>query len=194
MNEVNFLQQVSQINIYSPIEIYDDQDKLYLVFSDLEGPSLLEMVNKMIESTQYFSNEQIATIIYQIAAFLNFIHVKSYIHRDIKPENISFQKKEDMRTLKITSFLTTKMKEGDFMVGINGSYLYMAPEMILGKPYDHKVDIWSLGIILYMLIAKKHPFGKFDNEVSRQNLKDKLIEKFNFVPKEDLIDFEAEEF
>lgn len=70
----------------------------------------------------------------------------------------------------------------------------MAPEMIMGESYDEKVDIWSLGIILYMLVALKHPIGYFDNEVSRQNLKEKLIEKYKYVPRDELIDFGAEEF
>lgn len=70
----------------------------------------------------------------------------------------------------------------------------MAPEMIRGKAYDEKVDVWSLGVLFYMLIALKHPIGQFDNEVSRQNLKAKLIEKFKFVPRDELIDFKADEF
>eukprot|EP00349_Pseudokeronopsis_sp_Brazil_P005171 CAMPEP_0202968234 /NCGR_PEP_ID=MMETSP1396-20130829/13473_1 /ASSEMBLY_ACC=CAM_ASM_000872 /TAXON_ID= /ORGANISM="Pseudokeronopsis sp., Strain Brazil" /LENGTH=69 /DNA_ID=CAMNT_0049694329 /DNA_START=241 /DNA_END=450 /DNA_ORIENTATION=- len=69
--------------------------------------------------------------------------------------------------MKVTSFLTCKKKDGSNMEGINGSYLYMAPEMIMGEAYNEKVDVWSLGILLYMLIAQRHPFGKFDNEMSR---------------------------
>ena len=70
----------------------------------------------------------------------------------------------------------------------------MAPEILLGEPYDDKVDVWSLGVVLYMLICLKHPLGDFDNEVSRQKMKDKLIEKYKFVPRDELISFMEEEF
>lgn len=70
----------------------------------------------------------------------------------------------------------------------------MAPEMIMGKSYDEKVDVWSLGVIFYLLCTLKHPIDYLDNEVYRRNLKDKLIEKFKFVPRDELIDFNAEEF
>ena len=70
----------------------------------------------------------------------------------------------------------------------------MAPEMLMGETYNEKVDIWSLGVIMYMLVTLKHPIGYFDNEISRQNLKEKLIEKFKFVPRDELIDFNSEEF
>lgn len=70
----------------------------------------------------------------------------------------------------------------------------MAPEMINGDPYDEKVDIWSLGIIIYLLVTLKHPLGYFDNEISRQNMKEKLAEKFKFVPRDELIDFTCDEF
>ena len=114
------------------------------------------------------TNEEIGAIIFQLAAVLHFMHQKGYVHRELKPENIGFEKENDFRSLKLTSFLTVKKKsEGETLTGINGSYLYMAPEMLMGEAYSEKVDIWSLGLIMYMLITQRHPLGYFDNEVSR---------------------------
>ena len=70
----------------------------------------------------------------------------------------------------------------------------MAPEMLMGEQYDEKVDVWSLGIVTYMLIVQKHPLGPMDEELLRQNIKDKLIEKYKYVPREELMDFNSEEF
>jgi serine/threonine protein kinase len=65
----------------------------------------------------------------------------------------------------------------------------MAPELIMGKEYDEKVDIWSLGIILYMLVTFQHPIDLIDTDIFRSNLKDKLIEKYKFVQRDLLINF-----
>lgn len=143
------------------------------------------------------TSQEIAAIIYQIASALNFMHNKGYVHRDIKPENIAFGSENDFRALKITSFMTSKKYEREEerrMNGIYGSYLYMAPEMIAGEDYDEKVDIWSLGVVAYMLVARHHPLGWFDDDTIRAKLRDKLVEKYKHVPRDDLIDFEREDF
>jgi serine/threonine protein kinase len=70
----------------------------------------------------------------------------------------------------------------------------MAPEMIKGDPYDEKVDVWSIGVILYMLVVHRHPISMLEQESSsRQSLKDKLVEKFKFIPREELVDMNAHE-
>lgn len=73
-------------------------------------------------------------------------------------------------------------------------YLYMAPEMMRGNPYDEKVDIWSLGVIFYMLVTLRHPISQFDENLNRYNLKEKLNEKFKFIPRDELFDFSCSEF
>ena len=169
MNEVNFVQQVSHASVYAPIEIYEEKDKVFLIYEEMQGGTMLDLINKCIEEELNLSNEEIATIVYKLAAFLHFTHEKGYVHRDLKPENIAFEKENDFRSLKITSFLTCVKKQTgtDAMEGINGSYLYMAPEMIMGQKYNEKVDIWSLGVIFYMLITQQHPINYIDNDISR---------------------------
>lgn len=65
--------------------------------------------------------------------------------------------------------------------------------MIVGEHYDEKVDVWSLGVVFYMLVALKHPIGYFDDGISRNHLKDKLVEKFKYIPRDELIDFQDDE-
>lgn len=81
---------------------------------------------------------------------------------------MTFEVENDYRSLKITSFLTIKKKvSGEPITGINGSFYYMAPEMVLGDTYDEKVDVWSAGIIMYMLATLRHPISGFENDVSK---------------------------
>jgi serine/threonine protein kinase len=102
--------------------MFEDDDRQYLVYEELNGGTLLDLINDCIQNDKGLSSEEIATIIYQIASALNFIHSKGYVHRDLKPENIAFDKGKDYRSPKITSFLTVKKKkDGETMNGINGS-------------------------------------------------------------------------
>lgn len=97
-------------------------EKLYLVYEELVGGSLLDLLNTCIQTDTRLTNEEIGTVVYQLAAVLNFMHNKGFVHRDLKPENVGFEKENDFRSLKLTSFLTVKRKaDGERLQGINGS-------------------------------------------------------------------------
>lgn len=124
------------------------------------------------------------------------MNLKGWVHRGIMPQNIVFQGQEsDTLSLKIINFTTaTKLNYDEEVTGQYGSYLYMAPEMLMGKPYDQKVDVWSLGILFYMLITLRHPLERFRESFKFENLRPKVIEEIKKSHEEELIDFEAEEF
>jgi calcium-dependent protein kinase len=90
------------------------------------------------------------------------MHTKGIVHRDIKPENILMESKSvDNLNIKITDFGFAKFydpREGGLKESL-GSPLYMAPEIIKNLPYDSKVDIWSLGIVFYILLSGKPPIS-----------------------------------
>jgi serine/threonine protein kinase len=88
------------------------------------------------------------------------MHKKNITHRDLKPENILLESKDrNNLEIKISDFGFSCFfdpKEGLDLV--LGSPLYMAPEIILNKKYNEKVDIWSIGVISYMLLTGRNPF------------------------------------
>jgi serine/threonine protein kinase len=96
------------------------------------------------------------------------MHQKNITHRDLKPENILLEyKQNDRLEIKISDFGFSCFfdpKTGlDFVLG---SPMYMAPEIIKGQKYNEKVDIWSIGVITYMLLSGRNPFpGKDKKEV-----------------------------
>lgn len=101
---------------------------------------------------------------------INYIHKLNIIHRDLKPENILLEsKKVDNFDIKISDFglscfFDPKKGLGDHV----GSPSYMAPEIIKGEKYNEKVDIWSIGVITYILLTGRLPFnGKTPDEKKR---------------------------
>lgn len=97
------------------------------------------------------------------------MHKKNIVHRDIKPENILFENPDrDNLNVKITDFGFAKFfdpNEGGLTETL-GSPLYMAPEIVKKVQYDTKVDIWSLGVMAYVMLSGRPPFnGKSKDEI-----------------------------
>lgn len=101
---------------------------------------------------------------------LNYMHKKNIVHRDIKPENLLFESRDLTNlNIKITDFGFAKCYDPFNFEGFDdvlGSPLYMAPEVVKKLKYDTKVDIWSLGIVTYILLSGRPPFaGKTKDEI-----------------------------
>ena len=93
---------------------------------------------------------------------INYLHTKNIVHRDIKPENILFTKEG---VLKIADFGTSKFFYKNKMTATHGTPYYIAPEVLDGS-YDEKCDVWSVGVILYILLSGYPPFyGNSDEEI-----------------------------
>jgi calcium-dependent protein kinase len=135
----------------------------------LEGGELYDLILTM----QKFSEKDAVKIIRQILLGLNYMHKKNIIHRDIKPENILLESKDiNNVVVKITDFGFAKCYDPQTFEGLDdilGSPLYMAPEIVKKMKYDAKVDIWSLGVMAYIILSGKPPFsGKTKDEIFLQ--------------------------
>lgn len=129
-------------------EIYEEKDRIILILELMEGKSLEDY----IKHNPKLPEHQIFNIFYQVLKGISFMHSCNVMHRDIKPENILFLKEKDFETLKIADFSLaqkfTKTKTFDLICGTPG---FMAPEVFTKEGYDEKVDVYSLGLILYTL-------------------------------------------
>jgi len=114
----------------------------------------------MIAESGHLTEHHTAQIMKQICAALDYIHQFGYIHRDIKPENVLCVNKEFPLDVKISDFgLAAPTEEGVITEkGLIGTPGYVAPEMILKKPYGPAVDMWSVGVLLYIMLSGKMPF------------------------------------
>ena len=128
------------------------------------------MFDKIAEE-QCFSETDAAKIIKQILSAVNYCHQRKIVHRDLKPENLLLNR--DMNDPKITiiDFGTSGMFDSDTkMKQKYGTPYYIAPE-VLNNDYDEKCDLWSIGVILYILLCGYPPFNGATDEQIIKNVK-----------------------
>ncbi|EER07958.1 calcium-dependent protein kinase, putative, partial [Perkinsus marinus ATCC 50983] len=126
-----------------------------------------ELFDRIIE-VGHFTEVQAAIIMQQILRAIYYMHENHIMHRDLKPENFLFSTKEPLEKscLKIIDFgLSTKFGKDDIMTTKAGTPYYVAPQVLAGK-YDESCDLWSCGVIMYILLCGYPPFyGETDADV-----------------------------
>jgi len=161
-HEISILKKLDHPNILKLYEVFEDDKRYYLVTEMCKGGELFDEIVLKVQ----FSEKEAATIIQQILQAVAYCHDNGIVHRDLKPENALIDK-EMNNTLKIIDFGTAvKFDIGKELLNTtHGTSYYIAPE-VLSKSYDEKCDVWSLGVILYILLSGKPPFdGENDEEI-----------------------------
>jgi len=158
IKEINLLKNLDHPNIVKFYDFFEEEDNIYLMMEFLEGCTLKQYIQK----TEVISENNARIIIKQLLTALSYLHYACDIcHRDIKPENIMFKEKNDINSLKLLDFgLSLENFESKNYLENCGTLVYMAPELLINNiKYTKGVDVWSVGIILYMLLMKgKNPF------------------------------------
>jgi calcium-dependent protein kinase len=168
INEINMLTMMDHPNIVKIFEFYVTKTEYFIVTEFCQGG---ELFDKIIEAAP-LEEELAAHIMYQILSAVHYCHKMGIIHRDLKPENILLTGSEKDMMIKIVDFGTAKIfdktQNESKMIG---SCYYMAPE-VLTKNYNERCDLWSCGVILYILLTGEPPFnGHSDEEIMSKILK-----------------------
>jgi MAP kinase interacting serine/threonine kinase len=155
-------------NILKIIEFFEEEEKFYVVFEKMEGGPLLNH----IEKRGHLTEKEASLIVKDIATALNFLHSKGMAHRDLKPENILCQFSNSIipvkicdfdlgSSIKINSRSATPVTTPELCTPV-GSAEYLAPEVVEAfindMSYDKRCDLWSLGVIVYIMLSGKCPF------------------------------------
>lgn len=154
--EIGILKLCHHPNIVRLLDHLENENYIFIVMEYIEGGTL----NQYIKKKNYnFNENQAASIMLQIANGVKYLHRYGIVHRDLKPDNIMITEQNDLGIIKIMDFGLSKivstqetMREG------YGTLSYVAPEVLLRIPYNKEVDIWSMGIILYLMLCGHVPF------------------------------------
>lgn len=162
-------------NIIQLIEYFEEPDRFYLVFEKINGGQLLDHIQNRVK----FTEKEASYVIRDLASALQFLHKKGIAHRDLKPENVLCEYEDQLCPVKLCDFdLGSGIKfnsQSQFGSPIStpalltpvGSAEFMAPEVVEAfmddserdLAYDKRCDLWSLGIIMYILLSGYPPFS-----------------------------------
>ncbi|KAD5961586.1 hypothetical protein R6Q59_014750 [Mikania micrantha] len=164
-------------NVVSIEGAYEDAYEVHLVMELCGGGELFER----IAQKGHFSEQKAADLVRTIASVIEACHSLGVMHRDLKPENFLFVDKDEDSPLKAIDFgLSVFFKPGETFTDVVGSPYYVAPE-VLQKHYGSQIDIWSAGVILYILLSGVPPFlGETEIDVFREILEGEI--DFSFDP------------
>ncbi|CBI32784.3 unnamed protein product, partial [Vitis vinifera] len=142
-------------NLVQFYEAYEDDDNVYIVMELCRGGELLD---RILARGGKYSEEDAKAVMVQILNVTAFCHLQGVVHRDLKPENFLFISKEENSPLKAIDFgLSDYVKPDERLNDIVGSAYYVAPE-VLHRSYGTEADMWSVGVIAYILLCGSRPF------------------------------------
>ncbi|CAD8108658.1 unnamed protein product [Paramecium primaurelia] len=161
-SEMNLLKNLQHPNIVKLYELYQDSNNYYLITEYLCGGELFERIKKM----NSFTEKRASDLMRQILMAVVYCHEQKIVHRDLKPENVLFSGTEPEALIKIIDFgCSRRFNSQKNMTKRLGTPYYIAPE-VLNHNYNEKCDVWSCGVILYILLCGYPPFtGKNENEI-----------------------------
>ena len=170
IKQINILKTLDHPNIIKIYEFYSTDKYIYIINELCTGG---ELFNKIVE-VKYFTESTACFIMRQLLSAVAYCHEKGVIHRDLKPENIliesSEEKDKEYFHIKIIDFGTCEILKKKKLTEQIGTSFYIAPE-VLKNGYNEKCDLWSCGVILYILLCGSPPFyGKNEKEIFQKIL------------------------
>ncbi|XP_055591092.1 ovarian-specific serine/threonine-protein kinase Lok isoform X2 [Uranotaenia lowii] len=159
MNEVNIMKSLEHPCVIKMHDIVNRPDSVYMVLEFMKGGDLLTRIT----SNKFLSEKTSKLFFLQMCHAVKYLHAKGITHRDLKPDNILLENDDEETLLKVSDFGLSKFVQKDsVMRTLCGTPLYVAPEVLStgGKgSYTRKVDIWSLGVVLFTMLSGTLPFS-----------------------------------
>jgi len=177
MSEIEILTKLDHPNIIKLYEIFETDKYIYLIMELCTGGELFNKIIEKTENGEIFNEREAANIFRQMMSAITYCHEKKIAHRDLKPENLLLLNDSKNSPIKVIDFGMSKIykESNDPMNEYVGTAFYISPE-VLERKYDAKCDIWSAGVILYLLLSGCLPFDGENDEEVFQKIKSKKLD------------------
>ena len=170
--EIDILKIGQHPNIIKLYDIYENENYIYIIMEYCSGGDLLSY----FEYNDYeLPEEKVCEIIHKLSMAIYYLHSYGIVHRDLKPENILMTDLSPKADIRLLDFGLSKIIGNDEKcTEPYGTLSFVAPEVLQGKPYDKSVDLWSIGIITFLLLCGYLPFDDkhSEREIARQTIQD----------------------
>ncbi|KAJ3041721.1 calcium calmodulin-dependent protein kinase type 1G [Rhizophlyctis rosea] len=148
VKEITILRKVQHKNVIRLLDCFETKDRLYLQMEYVDGGELFDRIVNL----GYYSESDARRIVMEIIDALKYLHAQNIVHRDLKPENLLMASKATDAPVKLADFGLSTVMTNDSMLSTScGTLTYVAPEILKGQKYGKEVDMWSLGVIAYIL-------------------------------------------
>ncbi len=170
--EIDILKIGQHPNIIKLYDIYENENYIYIIMEYCSGGDLLSY----FEYHEYeLPESKVCEIIHKLSMAIYYLHSYGIVHRDLKPENILMTDISDTADIRLLDFGLSKIiGNEEKCTEPYGTLSFVAPEVLQGKPYDKSVDLWSIGIITFLLLCGYLPFDDkhSEREIARQTIQD----------------------
>lgn len=154
-DEIQVLNELKHQHIIRLYDVFEEKDFWYLVTEKMSGGELFDR----IVSKSFYNEKEARDVCKILFESIGYCHSKSVAHRDLKPENLLLRTEENDSEINIADFgFAKKVLTSNSLTTQCGTPGYVAPEILDGVAYDTKADMWSLGVIVYILLGGYPPF------------------------------------
>lgn len=168
--EIQILEDVDHPHVIKLKEFFESEETVYLVMEMVTGGELFDKITQI----GCYSEATACQLVRNILDAVAYLHSRDIVHRDLKPTNLLLKSEDDDTNIKIADFGLSKIISEDRMMQTAcGTPIYVAPEVLSGDAYDKEVDMWSIGVITYILLCGFPPF--FDDGSNMAELFEQIM-------------------
>ena len=161
-SEIAIMRILNHPNVVQMKEMFEDKSTIYIIMELVAGGELFTRIARK----KVFSEYATYHITKQLLSTVKYLHDVGIVHRDIKPENILLTDNTEVPGIKIADFGLAKLVGPEDRLFVPcGTLAYVAPEILMQSGYDSKVDLWSVGVVTYLMLRGKLPFDSKDKHV-----------------------------